>query len=257
MLSPDSFYKKYLNKSIDIDRAAGAQCVDLFKAFTKDNYNIYNYNTGNGFANGLWLNRKSKPYYDKFIEVSLNDIQNGDWVIWDKKAKDCPDSHVAMYYNHKFFGQNQKSIKKCTLTSISTDKVLGVLRPKAYIKNSNNYKIKYVYNCKQLNVRNNINGVVVNTIYEKTALKVYEVVNNWARVEKNIWVSNNYLTSSKPANHIKSMEVYNCINLNVRNFPNKKVVGSIPVNCVVSVLAEKNGWVKIGNERWVYKKYLK
>ena len=30
MLSPDSFYKKYLNKSIDIDRAAGAQCVDLF-----------------------------------------------------------------------------------------------------------------------------------------------------------------------------------------------------------------------------------
>ena len=66
-----------------------------------------------------------------------------------------------------------------------------------------------------------------------------------------------YLTSSKPANHIKSMEVYNCINLNVRNFPNKKVVGSIPVNCVVSVLAEKNGWVKIGNERWVYKKYLK
>lgn len=97
----------------------------------------------------------------------------------------------------------------------------------------------------------------MNTIYEKTALKVYEVVNNWARVEKNIWVSNNYLTSSKPANHIKSMEVYNCINLNVRNFPNKKVVGSIPVNCVVSVLAEKNGWVKIGNERWVYKKYLK
>lgn len=118
--------------------------------------------------------------------------------------------------------------------------------------------IKYVYNCDELNVRTGAgtNYKAVNSLACRTAVKVYEVVNGWARIEKGMWVSNKYL-ASKISNHIKSMEVYNCSSLNVRKTPNGTIVGNIPVNCVVSVLETRNGWTRIGANRWVYSKYLK
>lgn len=131
----DDFYKNHINHGIDIDNTAGIQCVDLFKCFTKEFFGISNYNCGNGYANGLWLYRKSKPYYKYFDEVSINNLQNGDWCFWDKGSRDCKDSHVAMYYNGKFFGQNQAGRKEATLVNISKDGMLGALRPK--IQNNN------------------------------------------------------------------------------------------------------------------------
>lgn len=248
------FYNKYKGKSVDIDGAAGVQCVDLFKAFTKDNYGIVNYNCTNGYANGLWIYRKQKPYYDKFVEISLNDMQNGDWVIWNKGAKDCPQSHIAMYYNGKFFGQNQGQ-KAANLVNLSLNGALGVLRPKMYVQN-NTSNIKYVYNCDWLNVRTSPNGKIVNSIACKTAVKVYEIQGSWARIQEGMWVSKNYLTNAVKG-HIKSMEVANCTLLNVRTSPNGTIVDTIPVNCVVSVLETNGNWVRIGTNRWVYKKYLK
>lgn len=132
-MTAQEFYKKHLGKAEDTDGGYGVQCVDLFKAFTKENYNISNYTTGNGWASGLWINRKSRPYYDKFIEVSVKEMQNGDWVFWGNGSKSCPDSHVAMYYEGKFFGQNQGGKKGATLMKLSTSGVLGVLRPKMYV----------------------------------------------------------------------------------------------------------------------------
>jgi len=131
-MTAKEFYNNQVGKGVDIDYTAGVQCVDLFKIFTKVNFNVWNYNCGNGYANGLWLNRKSKPYYKYFEEVNINSLQNGDWCFWDKGSKDCPDSHVAMYYEGKFFGQNQDSTRKAILKSISKDGMLGALRPKIY-----------------------------------------------------------------------------------------------------------------------------
>lgn len=132
-MTAKEFYNKHNGRAVDIDGTAGVQCVDLFKAFTKENYGISNYNCTNGYASGLWIYRKSKPYYSKFKEVSINSLQNGDWVFWAKGSKPCPKSHVAMYYNGKFFGQNQGQ-KAARLINISTSGVLGVLRPKMYVK---------------------------------------------------------------------------------------------------------------------------
>lgn len=132
-MTAKEFYDKYIGKAVDIDGAYGVQCVDLFKAFTKDNYGIWKYTTGNNWASGLWYNRKSKPYYQYFIDGDLSSLQNGDWVIWDNGAKDCPDSHVAMYYNGKFLGQNQFGKAGATWRNISLSGALGVLRPKMYI----------------------------------------------------------------------------------------------------------------------------
>lgn len=132
-MTAKEFYNKHNGRAVDVDGTAGVQCVDLFKAFTKENYGISNYNCTNGYASGLWIYRKSKPYYSKFKEVSINSLQNGDWVFWAKGSRPCPKSHVAMYYNGKFFGQNQGK-KTARLINISTSGVLGVLRPKMYVK---------------------------------------------------------------------------------------------------------------------------
>ena len=131
-MTAQEFYTRHIGKAVDIDGAVGVQCVDLFKAFTKENYGIWQYNCTNGYASGLWIYRKQKPYYKYFIDGNINSLQNGDWVIWGN-CKACPSSHIAMYYNGKFLGQNQNGKKYATLSSISKQGVIGVLRPKIYI----------------------------------------------------------------------------------------------------------------------------
>ena len=132
MLSAKEFYDSHIGKSYDVDGSYGAQCVDAFKLFTLEQYGISNYNCTNGYASGLWIYRKQKPYYQYFTEVSTSNLQNGDWVFWNNASKECPDSHVAMYYDGKFFSQNQNGKRYFTLVNISHDGILGVLRPKIY-----------------------------------------------------------------------------------------------------------------------------
>lgn len=139
MYSAKQFYDLHINKAYDVDGAYGVQCVDGFKLFTLEQYGISNYNCTNGYASGLWIYRKEKPYYKHFIEVPINEMKNGDWVFWNNGSKNCPDSHVAMFYNGKFFGQNQWGSKSFSLANISYDGILGVLRPKIYIDNDTKY----------------------------------------------------------------------------------------------------------------------
>lgn len=207
----DEFYNKYKGKAIDTDGGYGVQCVDLFKQFTKDMWNIYNYNCTNGWASGLWIYRKDKPYYEKFIEVSLDEVQNGDWIFWNNGSKSCPNSHVAMSYNGSFFGQNQNGKHAASLAKYSTDGVLGVLRPKEYIKKKEdstytignyqtkgtmnvrsgaglNYPIKKVKDITEDGKRNVINrSPNANAVYKRgTIFTAKEIINNsdgsiWAR----------------------------------------------------------------------------
>ena len=119
------------------------------------------------------------------------------------------------------------------------------------------YTIKYVTT--NLNERNGAGTqyTIVNVLFKKTAVKVYEVLNGWARIETGMFVYDKYLSVRSPSNSIKSMEVTNCTSLNVRKSPNGTIVGTIPVNCVVSVLETNKDWIRIGTNKWVYKKYLK
>ena len=133
-MTPTQFVNNYNGKGVDIDGAYGIQCVDLFKAFTKENYGICNYTCGNGYASGLWINRKSRPYYKYFIDGNVNNLQNGDWCVWGN-CKVAPNTHIAMYYNGKFFGQNQNGKKQASLVNLSKSGIIGVLRPKMYVAN--------------------------------------------------------------------------------------------------------------------------
>ena len=131
-MTPTQFVNNYNGKAVDVDKVASVQCVDLFKAFTKENYGIWQYTCGNGYASGLWINRKSKPYYKYFVDANVNSLQNGDWCIWGN-CSFAPNSHIAMYYNGKLFGQNQNGKKQATLISLSKSGIIGVLRPKMYV----------------------------------------------------------------------------------------------------------------------------
>lgn len=44
--------------------------------------------------------------------------------------------------------------------------------------------------------------------------------------------------------------------LNVRATPNGKIVGHLPPYAEVDVVEEKDGWARIGTDRWVFKSYL-
>ena len=131
-MTANEFYTRHIGKYVDIDGVAGVQCVDLFKAFTKENYGIWQYTCTNDRASGLWIYRKQKPYYKYFVDGNINSLQNGDWVIWGN-CKAAPNTHIAMYYNGKFLGQNQKGKRYTTLVSETTQGAIGVLRPKIYI----------------------------------------------------------------------------------------------------------------------------
>ena len=169
-MTAKEFVDKYNGTANDVDKAYGVQCVDLFKLFTKVNYGISNYNCTNGLASGLWIYRKSKPYYKYFVDANVNNLQNGDWVVWGK-CKVAPNSHIAMYYNGKFFGQTQFGVKKARLCDITTNGVIGVLRPKMYIKQPVTGK-KYVnlpsnidkwgfYSVNEAPIKKNINGYLL------------------------------------------------------------------------------------------------
>ena len=137
-MNATDFYNKTIGNSYDIDKSAGYQCVDLFKYFCKLYYGSYG-STGTGYADGYYKNRKTNGLLNHFNDMGSNaSLQNGDWVFWGYGSKIAPKSHVAMYYNGKFLGQNQNGAQKVTLISMSTDGVIGVLRPKAYVTSSNN-----------------------------------------------------------------------------------------------------------------------
>ena len=121
---------------------------------------------------------------------------------------------------------------------------------------------KYVYNCTSLNVRKGAGTkcAIVRTISKGTKVDVYEISGSWARIGTNEWVSNNYLSKTKPSSY-PTKTVYNCTSLNVRNKASilGKKVGNLKKGTKVTVYATKGSWSKISNteNKWCSSKYLK
>ncbi len=138
-ISVDDFIKETNGKAYDIDGVYGVQCVDAVKKFNLDVYNACDFTCGNGWAYGLWTcygTNGVEKYFDKY---EYNDAKKGDWIVWNKGSKSCPDSHVSMFIERvgngkvKAYGQNQNGKKYFNTTDISEDGILGVLRPKIYV----------------------------------------------------------------------------------------------------------------------------
>lgn len=138
-ITPSEFIKETEGKAYDVDGVAKVQCVDAIKKWNMDVYGKADFNCGScGYAYGLWTNYGKNGVEKYFVKKKFKDVQVFDWIIWNKRSKDAPTSHVAAYYKTidkntvQAYGQNQNGKKYFNFANINTNGILGVLRPKIY-----------------------------------------------------------------------------------------------------------------------------
>jgi hypothetical protein len=98
MLTFDAFVNKYKGRAVDYDGSAGAQCVDLAKAYFKEVYGIPQFSIGGS----------AKYYYSKFetfpqLKGKFKRVKNtadfiplkGDVAVWNS-SKGNGHGHVAI-----------------------------------------------------------------------------------------------------------------------------------------------------------------
>lgn len=126
----------------------------------------------------------------------------------------------------------------------------------------NEVEIKYVIAEDGLNVRKGKGTKydVVRTLVYGTQVKVYEFSGSWAKIGTNEWVSNKYLSKTKPSLY-KTKTVYNCTSLNVRKGAGTKysIVRTIKKGTKVTIYKTSGSWSKISSSKneWCSSKYLK
>ena len=147
--TPDAFVKAVNGKGFN--EGWGYQCVAGFKEFQ--------YSLSGSYANAGGC-AKNYAYSHSAVESlgfkwhgGTSGLQNGDWCIWTSGEF----GHVAMYYNGKFFGQNQGAKNGAigtpfNLMSLSLNGCAGFYRPNLYAEpkptpppNPPKKKVSYTY----------------------------------------------------------------------------------------------------------------
>ena len=132
----EEFVIKYNKKKVDFDGVYGAQCVDLFRQYTKECLGISEH-TGScsttGGAKDLFLDYPKMPIEKKyFIRETKKGMVSGDVLIWDKTDKN-QYGHVAIYLgklNNSLivFEQNGITQEGAEIVLRSKENLLGFLR---------------------------------------------------------------------------------------------------------------------------------
>ena len=120
---------------------------------------------------------------------------------------------------------------------------------------------EYYYTTASLNVRlgPSTNYNAINSLPKDTRITVQKFINNWARITDKEYVAGNYLTKTTP-NKYYEVKSTTADYLNVRSKPAGtilKVKAPLPKGTTVAIMEEKNGWIKINKDRWVYAKFVK
>lgn len=127
--TPTAFYNAVNGKGFN--EGWGYQCVAGFKEFQ--------YSLSGSYANAGGC-AKNYAYSHSAVEAlgfkwhgGTSGLQNGDWCVWTSGEF----GHVAMYYNGKFFGQNQGATNSAkgtpfNLMSLSLNGMAGFYRPDLY-----------------------------------------------------------------------------------------------------------------------------
>lgn len=131
--TPDKFVNAVNGKGFN--EGFGMQCVAGFKEFQYSLCGRILACAGGG-ANG-YANQGADLANMGFTRHTDGKLQNGDWVIWGTGQY----GHVAMYYNGKFFGQNQGARDASVgcpfnLMSLSLNGYLCHYRPNIYNGNT-------------------------------------------------------------------------------------------------------------------------
>lgn len=128
MMTLETFVKTWLNKKCDYDGYYGPQCVDLFRQYLKDVWNIPHTGVVDG-AKDIWLKYDSLELEKKFLK-KVKAVKPGDVVVFDGKDK---YGHVGIYLaalGESMIILEQDGYKKdgVKITLYSDEKVLGFLR---------------------------------------------------------------------------------------------------------------------------------
>jgi cell wall-associated NlpC family hydrolase len=132
----EEFVKKYNGKKVDYDNAYGAQCVDLFRQYTKEALGIKEH-TGpcatSGGAKDLFLDYDKMPVEKKYFTRSKGKAyQPGDVLVWDATEKN-KYGHVAIFLAYLgngllVFEQNGITQAGAEIQVRTRDNMLGYLR---------------------------------------------------------------------------------------------------------------------------------
>ena len=134
----EEFVVKYLGKKVDFDGVYGAQCVDLFRQYSKECLGISEH-TGScstsGGAKDLFLDYNKMPLEKKyFTRETKKAMIQGDILIWNETETN-KYGHVAIYLgklNNSLivFEQNGFTQNGAEINIRSKNNLLGFLRKK-------------------------------------------------------------------------------------------------------------------------------
>ena len=134
MLTFDAFVNKYIGGAVDYDGSAGAQCVDLAKAYLKEVHNVPQFSIG-GSAKNYWTRTFNQlAEFEKIENTKTFVPKKGDIAVWDS-SKGGGHGHVAIctgegdtkhFYSYDM-NWNGKAMKK---VKHDYSGFYGVLRPK-------------------------------------------------------------------------------------------------------------------------------
>lgn len=128
MMTLETFVKTWLHKKCDYDGYYGPQCVDLFRQYLKDVWNIPHTGAVEG-AKDIWLKYDKLELEKKFLK-KVKAVKPGDVVVFDGADK---YGHVGIYLaalGESMIILEQDGYKKdgVKITLYSDEKVLGFLR---------------------------------------------------------------------------------------------------------------------------------
>lgn len=144
-ISVPQFVQKYDGKSIDFDKAYGAQCVDLFNYYNQEVVGAPRVGTPvTGGARDLFEvnNTGRDAYYEKLAANS--DLTIGDVIVYGpplgraiENGKQVFYGHVNIYIgNNNVIEQNGKVAFKTVVREVYRGGAIGILRPRNFTNNS-------------------------------------------------------------------------------------------------------------------------
>lgn len=142
--TPENFKRHTYGKCIIANNIYGAQCVSLARVFWWGYANRDVSTCGTGMAKGMmncWQENAGNDF-DVYWANSLNEIQAGDWLVFDGGQYGHIGMALGPVYNGyvALLGENQGGTPcegggaATNIINISTKNLIGFYRPKAYIK---------------------------------------------------------------------------------------------------------------------------
>ncbi len=253
------------------------------------------YGVGTSSTNVLWLESTSPvicPTFTDYVTIMIGHVEDSELkklsvgqtfkrkeaIVIEGKDGNATGEHFHIVVGRgKFKGsgwvKNTNGIWVINTTggSVKPEDAFYIDNTFTTIKNSAGLKFLDLYvadindnyyftTAESLNIRlgPSTNYNAINTLPKNSRIKVQEFINNWARINDSEYVAGNYVTKNVPNKYYETKHTTADF-LNVRNKPAGTILtvkAPLPKNTTVAVMEEKNGWIKIDKNRWVYAAYV-